>query len=423
MKKLAKLLIPLTLAVCIAFGAAGCNGNDQSGSIDDLKSEIAALEDQLAALEESLGEKIDGLDKNPETPTENALAADYGAECYEKLQYIDSVISERDCMNGENFKLAQNYISWTLLSAGYSEDDIVYEPFTFTKYVNTASATIDEQLSAAKSYTTDGKKYSRSGWSYVEDEAGTYVKAEITSENIVVTKQGSSDKQIIVGAHYDGDGTGDNGSGIALALTTAEKLFPVDTTFTIVFVFFSAEEIGLYGSSAYADSMTDAEVANTLYMINIDSVVCGDYCYLYGGVQNNETKTVEKTEAYDNAMAVAQELGLSFKSNPWTWDNLSPYDQEDGAENPSYAAPSTGDWSDHVGFKEKGIPYLYFEATNWEIPDYTGYGETYLIGMLMNTQNDYLEYIEKYFPGRPLAHLTQFSALLNALVTQTEWPY
>ena len=63
MKKLAKLLIPLTLAVCIAFGAAGCNGNDQSGSIDDLKSEIAALEDQLAALEESLGEKIDGYAK------------------------------------------------------------------------------------------------------------------------------------------------------------------------------------------------------------------------------------------------------------------------------------------------------------------------------------------------------------------------
>ena len=32
---------------------------------------------------------------------------------------------------------------------------------------------------------------------------------------------------------------------------------------------------------------------------------------------------------------------------------------------------------------------------------------------------DYLEYIESYFPGRILAHLTQFSTLLNALVTQS----
>ena len=80
--------------------------------------------------------------------------------------------------------------------------------------------------------------------------------------------------------------------------------------------------------------------------------------------------------------------------------------------------------SEIVGFKNVGIPYVYFEATNWEIPgpykEYDGYGETYLIGMLMNTPNDYLEYIESYFPGRILSHLTQFSMLLNALVTQSD---
>ena len=43
--------------------------------------------------------------------------------------------------------------------------------------------------------------------------------------------------------------------------------------------------------------------------------------------------------------------------------------------------------------------------------------------MLMNTENDYLEFIETYYPGRPLKHLTQFSSLLNALLTQTSWNY
>ena len=71
------------------------------------------------------------------------------------------------------------------------------------------------------------------------------------------------------------------------------------------------------------------------------------------------------------------------------------------------------------------IPYLYFEATNWEIPgpyyEYDGYGETYLVGMLMNTKNDCVEYIEKYFPGRPMEHLEQLSTLLNLLLTQSDY--
>lgn len=88
----------------------------------------------------------------------------------------------------------------------------------------------------------------------MEAADGAYVKAAVISENIVVTKQGKTDQQIIVGAHYDGTGTGDNGSGIALALTTAQKLFAVETEYTVVFVFFTAEEIGLYGSEAYAQT-------------------------------------------------------------------------------------------------------------------------------------------------------------------------
>ena len=126
-------------------------------------------------------------------------------------------------------------------------------------------------------------------------------------------------------------------------------------------------------------------------------------------------------EQMKNALiAAAKEAGIALKSNPWTWDNPAP-----GYDSPDYASPSTGDWSDHVPFKEAGITYLYFEATNWEIPgpyyEYDGYGETYLVGMIMNTPKDYLEYIESYFPGRPLHHLTTFSTLLNLLLTQSDY--
>ena len=423
MKTVLKKVICVAFTLIIIAGALASCGKaiDYSENFGNIQSSLTELQNNYAAIKAQLDEmaKTEETTAATEEPTEEpapALAFDYAAECYEKIEYIDSVLSDRDCIKGENFKLTQKWIKWKLLCAGYSEDDIVFAPFTFTKYYS-ASADLKKELCAAKSYETDGKLYEKSGRKYTESETGTYVKVTITSENIVVTKKGRSDKQIIVGAHYDGDGTGDNGSGIALALTTAEKIIDVDTAYTIVFIFFSAEEYGCYGSNAYAAAMTDEEVENTLYMINMDSLICGDYTCIYGGVQDDETQTVNDAEAYYNAVAVAEQLGLKFETNPWTWENPAP-----GYDTPDYASPSTGDWSDHVGFKNKGIKYLYFEATNWYIPgpyyEYDGYGETYLIGMLMNTENDYLEYIEKYFPGRPLEHLAKFSALLNALLTQ-----
>lgn len=396
MKKLLALLAAGALSATMAFGLAACDSNDGSDEIGALQSIIKELQEQIEK-NKSIAEKS-----------------------YDKIKYIDANLSDRDCYHGENFKDAQTWITSLALAAGYDESAITTQDVTTISY-KSADADLDEAFSAVKSYETDGKLYKRSGRSYVEDPEGEYVKASVVTENIIISKPGKSEKQIIVGSHYDGDGTGDNGSGVALNLTMLEKLVNVATPYTIQFVFFTAEEYGCYGSTAYANAMTDEEVANTLYMINLDSLVCGDYCYIYGGVQNDDEKIVTQTEAYDNAMAIAKSLGLDFHSNPWTWDNVEP-DPENDTGLPKYASPSTGDWSDHVGFKNKGIKYLYMEATNWEIPgpynEYDGYGETVLVGMLMNTTNDYLEYIETYFPGRILEHLNQFGTLLNALLVQ-----
>ena len=398
--------------------------------------EIVAKLNDLSSTEQinTLVKKLDKLSTAEQlndlletlVPTQKGLLADnYAEEAYEKLVYIDKVLKDRDCIAGEQFKLAQKWIIFSLIEAGYKENvDIVLQDTTMTKYVQKQSDTnaYKSLFPAATSYDISAETYNRSGRQYVvaEGNTGAYVKATIHTPNIIVTKKGNSDKTIIVGAHYDGSGSGDNGSSIALAVTTAQHLYNVQTEYTIQFVFFTAEEYGMYGSSAYVNAMTQQQKDNTLYMINMDSLVCGDFCYLYGGKQDKTNKTVTATEAYDNAMAIAKKAGLSFRSNPWTYDAPAP-----GYTEPDYASPSTGDWSDHVPFKNAGIPYLYFEATNWEIPgpyaEYDGYGETYLIGMLMNTPNDYLEYIETYFPGRPLAHLTQFSTLLNLLLTQSNY--
>lgn len=424
MKKIFTSIIAVVLAFTMLFSLSACtastdNGETVAGSQNDFSSILSEIEsltakiDELNAEIDKLNGKIDELNV--------AEPINYAAESYEKVKFIDKVLSDRDCYKGENFKLTQKWIHTTLLQAGYSEDDIEYQEVPLSKYVLKESLTA-ENYPAVKSFSDDGKTYSKNGRKYVEDENGTFTYATFVSENIIVTKQGASNKQIIIGMHYDGDGTGDNGSGVALGLTTAEKFYDIETAFTLKFVFFTGEEYGLYGSKAYAAAMSEEEIENTIYMINMDSLICGDYCYIYGGVQDDENETVNLTCAYDNAMEVAQSLGLSFKSNPWTYDNPAP-----GYDSPDYASPSTGNWSDHAPFAKLEIPYLYLEATNWDIPgpynEYDGYGETYFIGMLMNTENDYLEYIETYFPGRAMNHLTKFSALLNGLLMQSEWNY
>ena len=388
-----------------------------SADVEELKALIGQL---------SSAEQIEEL-KQALFPAEDqgALAADYADEAYEKFVYIDKVLKDRDCLKGDKFKLAQKWIIFSLMEAGYKEGiDIVKQDTYMTQYAakQESKKAYAEMYPAVDEVEVSKETYNKQGRKYVlaEGDTGAYVQLKLHTPNIIVTKEGKSDKTIIVGAHYDGNGSGDNGSSVALAVTTAQHLFDVETEYTIKFVFFTAEEYGLYGSKAYVNAMTEEEKENTLYMINMDSLVCGDYCYLYGGIQNDDTQTVAGTEAYDNAMAIANKAGLSFKSNPWTWEAPAP-----GYDAPDYASPSTGDWSDHAPFKNAGINYLYFEATNWEIPgpyaEYDGYGETYLVGMLMNTPNDYVEYIETYFPGRPQAHLKQFSTLLNLLLTQTNY--
>src|SRR3984893_18253014 len=94
--------------------------------------------------------------------------------------------------------------------------------------------------------------------------------------NIVCLLRGSSDKVIIVGAHFDhvsqGDGVVDNWSGASLlpSLYEAVKIEPRKHTY--IFVGFTAEEQGEVGSHFYAQQMTKEQVAATDAMVNMDTL-------------------------------------------------------------------------------------------------------------------------------------------------------
>jgi Zn-dependent M28 family amino/carboxypeptidase len=106
------------------------------------------------------------------------------------------------------------------------------------------------------------------------------------SANLIVVHPGLSEQQIIVGAHYDSgdeaDGADDNASGVAVLLEVAGLVAEVETPYTIVFIAFGAEENDLDGSRYYVNEMSSSEVANTIAMITLASLIAGDLAYVYG---------------------------------------------------------------------------------------------------------------------------------------------
>jgi hypothetical protein len=97
--------------------------------------------------------------------------------------------------------------------------------------------------------------------------------------NVICLLPGSSDRVIIVGAHFDrvseGDGVVDNWSGASLlpSLYESVKLQPREHTY--IFIGFTDEEQGEVGSRFYARQMTKEQVAATDAMVNMDTLGLG----------------------------------------------------------------------------------------------------------------------------------------------------
>jgi Iap family predicted aminopeptidase len=96
---------------------------------------------------------------------------------------------------------------------------------------------------------------------------------EVTTANIVATLPGEVPKKIIVGAHFDswemGQGAIDNGIGTAILFDLARlmKEYSPHNHYTVSFVWFNGEELGLWGSKNYVAMHAGENIAA---MVNLD---------------------------------------------------------------------------------------------------------------------------------------------------------
>ena len=102
-------------------------------------------------------------------------------------------------------------------------------------------------------------------------------------KNLVCEKPGSTNNTIMISAHYDSrmedinnstvraPGADDNASGVSALLEVARVLSNVSLDHSIIFVLFSGEEQGKWGSTHYADLIDTKDVDLNL-LINLDMV-------------------------------------------------------------------------------------------------------------------------------------------------------
>ena len=230
----------------------------------------------------------------------------------------------------------------------------------------------------------------------------------ITSANVVAVKTGTSSQEILVGAHYDstdaGPGADDNASGVAVMLETAKLVQAMQTPYTIRFIAFGAEESGLLGSFAYLNQMSQDEFQNVIVMVDLDSLIAGDIAYAYSD---------EGTQSAVRDWALEWALGNGLDLQTIRNVKLTYPDKGIGS-------------SDYVPFQAVGIPYIYFNSTDWGLGDKNGatqvdakYGEN---GVIRHTKYDTLDYLNASFPGRVEQRLDVFISVLYNLLTQYEAP-
>ena len=247
------------------------------------------------------------------------------------------------------------------------------------------------------------------------------------SFNVVAVKPGRTDKVLVVGAHYDSrphrsvsnvdkgvggtelEGLDDNASGVGVLLDVAKRLKNIKTDYTIKFVAFGAEEVGLQGSKAYVAAMSEQDKKGTVLMVNLDSLITGDHLYFHAGKQSLSVNP-KAGFARDRALEIARQFGIKADTNPGL-----------DAEYPK----GTGCCSDQEVFDQVNIPVLAVEATNWYVGAKDGYQQVENTALFTDgstwheVAEDKVSVLDEKLPGRVAQRSADISRILEKVISET----
>lgn len=148
---------------------------------------------------------------------------------------------------------------------------------------------------------------------------------------VAQTKSGDPNNVLVLTAHTDsvdaGPGINDNGSGSVGLLETAIQLAKFSVNNAVRFVWVSAEEFGLLGSTYYVSQLSPEELEKIRLNLNFDMIASPNYVYaIYDGDgsafgSSGPAGSAEAEKLFENYFR--DEAGL--KSVPTEFDGRSDY--------------------------------------------------------------------------------------------------
>lgn len=148
--------------------------------------------------------------------------------------------------------------------------------------------------------------------------------------NIICELTGSTDRTIVIGAHYDkspkGRGVVDNWTGVALLPLLYQHLREHSPRHTFLFIGFAEEELNLVGSKIFVGSLSAASLERIVAMVNLDTF----------GLTTTLVDPRSASHLVCKLIATAESLQLPF-------------------EIARMRGPISGDWEP---FRNKGVPIL-----------------------------------------------------------------
>lgn len=153
-----------------------------------------------------------------------------------------------------------------------------------------------------------------------------------TSDNIIATTTGGDpDNILFLGAHLDsvveGPGINDNGSGSIAILEVALQLARYTTNSTVRFGWWTAEEVGLLGSTYYVNTTDPAELLKIRLYLNFDMIASGNGVLgVYDGDGSNFNTTAPAGSAEIEAMYDEYFEARNLSLVPFEFDGRSDHD-------------------------------------------------------------------------------------------------
>jgi len=330
-------------------------------------------------------------------------------------------------------KEAARWIVEELLAMGYDWDSIEVQEFAFIE-VTTFSHVFPAP-----------PNWSRASMPIILGDA--VLRDNQLSQNVILTVPGTGDGIIIVGAHYDSvryPGASDNASGTALLLESAARLREHGSYHTVKYVFFGAEETGLWGAYFFYQSLTEAQRDDIVMVVNADVLFEGPY-FIYGtGVHPQPTQAVMGEALEEMFASMGTNLhgmdAFEFIEYSNRSFNILVADAVrlgflDGQNSPASLQVDAiaEEIMDLHDLSLHAVPYYIYMSSDQLVFVFSGYTIVLFAGMdrvvdafspegrfagqLMHTPRDDFHYIEYHWPGMMLDAMRTFGIFLEEILT------